>query len=116
MSDSLFRKVIKVDDAEMHVITRTRLVEFWAKHPDAKSSLLAWDKRIKLARWQNINDLRAVFSSADVVKNLVVFNIGGNKYRLIALVDYKYQKVFIRAVLTHMEYDKESWKNDPWFN
>jgi mRNA interferase HigB len=56
-----------------------------------------------------------MFSSADGVKNLTVFNIGGNKYRLIALVDYKYQKVFVRAVMTHSEYDKEDWKNDSWF-
>lgn len=56
-----------------------------------------------------------MFPSADGVENLTVFDIGGNKYRLIALVDYEYQKVFIRAILTHAEYDKEGWKNDSWF-
>lgn len=100
----------------MHVITKTRLTQFWAKHPESQPSLLAWYKRIKLAKWGSFNDLRATFPSADSVKNLIVFNIGGNRYRLIALVDYKYHKVFIRAVLTHSEYDKESWKNDPWFD
>ncbi|MGI2902303.1 type II toxin-antitoxin system HigB family toxin [Tolypothrix sp. VBCCA 56010] len=56
-----------------------------------------------------------VFPSADQVSNLTIFNIGGNNYRLITLVDYNYQKVFIRHVLTHAEYDKEDWKNDPWY-
>ncbi|WP_414529831.1 type II toxin-antitoxin system HigB family toxin [Nodularia chucula] len=59
-------------------------------------------------------ELRQTFSSADQVGNFTVFNIGGNNYRLITLVDYKFQKVFIRHVLTHAEYDKEDWKNDPW--
>lgn len=99
----------------MHIITKARLVEFWNKHPDSQSSLRGWYKRVRLAKWENFNDLRATFSSADNVRNLIVFNIGGNKYRLIALVDYKYQKVFIRAVLTHADYDHEDWKNDSWF-
>lgn len=100
----------------MHVITKSRLVEFWKKHPASQPSLRTWNKRVKLARWRNFNDLRTQFPIANNVQNLVVFNIGGNKYRLIALVDYKYQKVFIRAVLTHSDYDKENWKNDPWFS
>lgn len=108
--------LLDIAKAEMHVITKARLTHFWLKYPDSQSSLRAWYKRVRLAKWQNFNDLRAVFSSADNVQNLIVFNIGGNKYRLIALVDYRYQKVFIRAVLTHSEYDKESWKNDPWFD
>ncbi len=99
----------------MHVITKSRLVGFWNKHPDSKPSLSSWYKRISLSSWESFKDLRSVFSSVDTVEKLTVFNISGNKYRLIALVDYKYQKVFIRAVLTHSEYDKEDWKNDPWF-
>jgi mRNA interferase HigB len=60
--------------------------------------------------------VREVFSSADQVGNLTVFNIGGNKYRLIAFVDYTYQKVFIRHVMTHAEYDQDDWKKDNWYN
>ncbi|MCL1463001.1 type II toxin-antitoxin system HigB family toxin [Argonema galeatum] len=65
--------------------------------------------------WQNLDELRQDFASADLVVNLTVFNIGGNNYRLITLVDYEKQKVFIRHVLTHAEYDKEDWKNDDWY-
>ena len=99
----------------MHVISRSRLVEFWEKYPNAQNSLRSWYKLTSEAEWQNFVDLRQVYPSADQVSNLTVFNIGGNNYRLIALVDYKYQKVFIRHVLTHAEYNKEDWKNDPWY-
>lgn len=99
----------------MHVITRVRLKAFWEKHPDAETSLRLWYKLTSLAKWQNFVELRLVFSWAAQVENLTVFNIGGNNYRLITLVDYEYQKVFIRHVLTHAEYDKQNWKNDKWF-
>jgi len=99
----------------MHVISRSRLTEFCGKHPKAETSLRLWYKLTSLAQWQNFVELRQVFPSADQVGNLTVFNIGGNNYRLITLVDYRYQKVFIRHVLTHAEYDKEDWKNDEWF-
>ncbi|KAB8320980.1 type II toxin-antitoxin system HigB family toxin [Tolypothrix campylonemoides VB511288] len=99
----------------MHIISRSRLAEFWEKYPNAETSLRLWYKLASLAQWQNFVELRQVFPTADQVSNLTVFNIGGNNYRLIALVDYKYQKVFIRHVLTHAEYDKEDWKNDPWY-
>jgi mRNA interferase HigB len=99
----------------MHVITRTRLVEFWTKHPDAKTSLQTWYRLTNQAKWQTLQDMQAVFPSADLVSNLTVFNIGGNKYRLIALVDYSYQKVFIRHILTHAQYDKDDWKKDDWY-
>jgi mRNA interferase HigB len=62
----------------------------------------------------NFIELRKDFPTADQVGKLTIFNIAGNKYRLITFVDYRYQKVFIRDVLTHAEYDKEKWKRDPW--
>ncbi|WP_322743394.1 type II toxin-antitoxin system HigB family toxin [Sphaerospermopsis aphanizomenoides] len=74
----------------------------------------SWYKITLKAEWQNFVELRQSFPSADQVGNLTVFNIGGNKYRLIVLVKYNSQKVFIRHVLTHAEYDQEDWKNDPW--
>jgi mRNA interferase HigB len=99
----------------MHIITRSRLVEFWNQHSTAKTGLLLWYKITNAATWQNLVELHEIFPSADLVGNFIVFNIGGNKYRLIALVDYAYQKVFVRAILTHAEYDREDWKWDEWY-
>lgn len=99
----------------MHVITRSRLAAFWEKHPEAKTSLLLWYKRSLAANWKTLIDVRESFPTADPVSNLTVFNIGGNKYRLIVFIDYTYQKIFIRHVLTHSEYDKNRWKEDDWF-
>jgi mRNA interferase HigB len=99
----------------MRVISRRKLREFWSKHGDAQTSLLLWYQRTTDAKWQNLADVRQVFPSADLVGNLTVFNIGGNKYRLITLIDYESQIVFTRNVLTHSDYDKEKWKNDDWF-
>lgn len=94
----------------MHVITRKRINEFIAAHPDSKSALLQWYHRMKGGAFQDFVQLRDVFAAADQVGNLTVFNIGGNKYRLIAAVHYNRQKVYIRAILTHGEYDKGKWK------
>ncbi len=99
----------------MHIITRLRLVEFWEKHPDSKISLLLWYKLTMTANWQNLVELRKVFSAADQVGNFTIFNIGGNKYRLIVFIDYTYQKVFIRHVFTHADYDKDGWEKDGWY-
>ncbi len=99
----------------MRVISRRALREFWQTHATAQSGLLLWYDRISAARFQTFADLRTIFPSADLVQNLTVFNISGNTYRLITYIDYRYQLVFIRAVLTHAEYDKENWKNDDWF-
>jgi mRNA interferase HigB len=99
----------------MHVITRQSLVTFWKKHPDSETSLRLWYKIALHAGWKTFVEVREVFPSADQVGNLTVFNIGGNKYRLIVLLDYEYQKIFIRHVLTHAEYDKDNWKKDDWY-
>ncbi len=100
----------------MHVISQTALEGFWNVHPDAQASLRVWYKRVEKTNFTNLVELQQVFPSADLVGNFIIFNIGGNKYRLIAYVDFEFQKVFIRHVLTHVEYDKEKWKrNDRWF-
>ncbi len=99
----------------MRIISRRTLREFWEKHSTAQTGLLLWYQRVSNSEFQNFNDLRQVFPSADQVGNFTIFNISGNNYRLITYIDYEYQTVFIRAVLTHAEYDKENWKNDDWF-
>jgi len=94
----------------MHIITRKRLNEFAEKHPDAKSSLQYWYKQAKANDFKSFADLRKTFGSADQVGNLTVFNIGGNKVRLIAAIHYNRRTIYIRAVLTHQEYDEGKWK------
>jgi mRNA interferase HigB len=94
----------------MHVITRKRLNEFAAKYPEANNALAAWYRQMKQNDFASIEELREVFSSADKVGKLTVFNIGGNKVRLIAAIHYNRNKIYIRAVLTHSEYDAGKWK------
>jgi len=96
------------------VISRRRLREFWEVHPRAEVSLRTWYKVVSTASWPDFAQLRRSFASADQVGRLVVFNVGGNRYRLTALVDYEWQKVFVRRVMTHEEYDEGGWKRDPW--
>ena len=98
----------------MHIITKRRLKEFAEAHSDASTGLATWIKAAESQRWHSIVDVHAVYPSADAVGNLTVFNIGGNKYRLVTFIDYTYGKVFIRSIMTHADYDKEKWKNDPW--
>jgi mRNA interferase HigB len=96
------------------VISRRQLREFWQVHARAEVSLRTWYKVVSAARWQDFGELRQSFPGADQVGRLVGFNVGGNRYRLVALVDYAWQKVFVRRVMTHEEYDDGSWKHDPW--
>ncbi len=95
----------------MHIISRKALKEFWEQHPDSESSLSRWFKIIDKSDFTNFADLRKTFPTADMVGNLIVFNIGGNKYRLIVSIHFDRSKVYIRHVLTHAEYDKQEWKS-----
>ncbi|MGE0539344.1 MAG: type II toxin-antitoxin system HigB family toxin [Dehalococcoidia bacterium] len=94
----------------MHVITRKRLNEFAALHADAASALERWYRLMKSHSYHSFAELRVVFPSADQVGKLTVFNVSGNRVRLIAAVHYNRQRVYIRAVLTHAEYDEGRWK------
>ncbi|MBA3874697.1 MAG: type II toxin-antitoxin system HigB family toxin [Anaerolineae bacterium] len=94
----------------MHIITRRRLNEFASKYPDTKSGLYHWYKLMQSEAFKSFPELRTIFPSADQVGKLTIFNIGGNKVRLIAAIHYNRQKVYIRAILTHTEYDEGKWK------
>lgn len=94
----------------MHVISRKALIEFWERHPKSKEPLLRWYKIVANSEFSSFENLRMTFPSADRVDNLTVFDIGGNKYRLIASIHFNRKKVYIRHVLTHKEYDKGDWK------
>jgi mRNA interferase HigB len=94
----------------MHIITRKRLNDFAERQPGATSGLAHWYREMKRRNFTSLAELRAVFPSADPVGKVTVFNIGGNKARLIAAIHYNRRRVYIRAVLTHREYDEGKWK------
>jgi mRNA interferase HigB len=101
----------------MRIIKPTRLREYWTRHPQAKPSLEQWLMRTRAAHWASIVDLRQTFPSADPVRvasgrTVVVFNIAGNQYRLITAIHYNMRKVFVLRLLTHAQYDKETWKDE----
>ena len=96
----------------MHVISKKKLREFWKRYPKAKSPLEAWFQVATHAEWESFADVRKAFKSADSVGRFVVFDIGGNKYRLIVAIHYNRGTLFVRHVLTHAEYDDGKWKDD----
>lgn len=94
----------------MHVITRKRLNEFAEKFPETENALARWYQTVKSNNFNNFTELRTMFPAADHVGKLTVFNIGGHKVRLIAAIHYNRKKCYIRAILSHNEYDKSKWK------
>ena len=94
----------------MNVISYKRIREFSSRHRNAEASLRAWYEIAKKADWQNLAELKQVYPTADLVGRYTVFNIKGNRYRLIARIVYRSQTLFIVAILTHEEYDLGKWK------
>jgi mRNA interferase HigB len=95
----------------MRIIKRAALVRFWDRHPDSQASLEAWYGVVRKANWTTPVEMKQVYGNADLVGRRTVFNIAGNKYRLIARVNYVSQTVFVLHVLTHSDYDKGAWKS-----
>jgi mRNA interferase HigB len=84
-------------------------------HPDAKAPIDAWVDLVEIGNWRNINEVREVYPHADGVKLrsgtvVTVFNIVGNRYRLLTVIGYTQQKVSVELFLTHAEYNKDKWK------
>lgn len=94
----------------MHVITRKRLTEFAERYPETTSALAHWYASVKQNSFSSFPNLKLMFPNADRVGKLTVFNVGGNKVRLVAAIHYNRKRIYIRAVLTHEEYDKGKWK------
>lgn len=99
----------------MHIITQKTLRMAWEQYPDAEIPLRRWYTEMKNLNFQNFVELCQRHPSADQVGRLTVFNSKGNHYRLVVRMDYTYGKVFVRRFMTHAEYDREEWKNDPWY-
>jgi len=96
----------------VRIISKSRLREFWRKHPDAEAPLMEWYKVTSKADWANFAEVRDTFRSADPYCDCVIFDIKGNDYRLITIILYQARHVYVRYALTHAEYDKGKWKND----
>ncbi|MCB0196748.1 MAG: type II toxin-antitoxin system HigB family toxin [Anaerolineae bacterium] len=96
----------------MHIITRKRLMEFAKKHPETRPGLDHGYRVMKRHDFDNLAQLRRAFPHADPVGKLTVFNIGGNKARLIVAIHYNRRRVYIRHVLTHAEYDIGTWREE----
>ncbi|AOU49885.1 TPA: type II toxin-antitoxin system HigB family toxin [Legionella pneumophila] len=94
----------------MHIITRRRITEAKALYPQCASALTGWLKVVEENEFKSFAELKAVFNSIDKVGDLFVFDIGGNKLRLIASIHFNRKKLYIRHILTHQEYDKNKWK------
>jgi mRNA interferase HigB len=99
----------------VRVISQKILQEFCARHPDAKESLREWFKTALAADWRSLGDVRCVYPHADGVPTrysgtLTVFNICGNKYRLIVRIRYDWKLINIRCVLPHSQYVRDAWK------
>jgi mRNA interferase HigB len=94
----------------MHVITRKRLNEFADEYPETRTALAHWYGSVKRTSFSSFQQLKSMFTTADRVGKLTVFNVGGNRVRVIAAIHYNRKRIYIRAVLTHEEYDRGRWK------
>jgi mRNA interferase HigB len=95
----------------LRIIARRTLRGYWLGHADSEDALKTWYAVARKAKWQNILDVRKIYSTAETVGKYTVFNVKGNNYRLIVLIEYRLQVIFISAVLTHAEYSKDRWKH-----
>ncbi|MCW5921178.1 MAG: type II toxin-antitoxin system HigB family toxin [Saprospiraceae bacterium] len=91
----------------MRVIAVKTLKHYWEKHPEAEGALLSWHEEVSEAMWETPNNLKEQFGNASLVgSKRVIFNIHGNKYRLIVDIEFKFKIVFIVWFGTHKEYDQ----------
>lgn len=94
----------------MHIISHLKIIQAQAAHPDCSGALDQWYRLTKRANWRNFAEVKACFPATDKVGDKYVFDVGGNKLRLIVAIHFNLGRVFVRAVLTHKQYDKGDWK------
>jgi len=92
----------------MHVISRQKLRDYCQTHADSCETLDDWYKIASQANWTQIIEVQTIYPQAEAVGNFTIFNIKGNKYRLIVSLNYQKQIVYIKYILTHAEYDKDN--------
>ena len=94
----------------MNVVSHRAIRQFCQKHSDATNALDRWYRVARRATWVNFSEVQ-LFNTADLVAPYVVFHIGGNKYRLIAEINFRLKMLFIRSIMTHHEYERGTWKS-----
>ncbi len=99
----------------MHLIAISKLRQAAAQFPDVADQIEDWYQVVKSVDWQSLVEVRQTYGSAEAVGNFTVFNIKGNSYRLIVAINYRKQTIYFKYFLTHAQYDKDDWKNDPYF-
>jgi mRNA interferase HigB len=92
---------------QMRVISRRTLKAHWLRRPDSEQPLKAWFQEARHASWKSPSDVKGKYGNVSILRDgRCVFNIGGNKYRLVVWINYDYQIVYIRFIGTHREYDQ----------
>jgi mRNA interferase HigB len=94
----------------LRIVSEKVLREFGAKRSDSLASLMAWKTIVRRASWKSSDDVKKTFRDSDRVDEKTVFNIARNRYRLIAFISFTRQIVYVKAILTHKEYDKGAWQ------
>jgi mRNA interferase HigB len=93
----------------VNVISKAHLRELIEKHPQAEGALLAWHKITRAANWTRLSDVRQQFPSADMIGMVIVFNILHNDLRLITVASWRSKRIYVKALLTHKQYDRKEW-------
>lgn len=94
----------------MRVISKGPLREFWAVHPESKPMLEDWFRKASKVQASSFGALRQTFGSTDYVDGYTIFDVGGNRYRIAAVIHYDKQRLYVRQVMTHTEYDRNVWR------
>jgi mRNA interferase HigB len=94
----------------MRIISRRALREFWEIHAQAKDPLAAWFRVMQRSKFAGFSAIKGTFAAADYVAPYTIFDVGGNKFRIITAIHYNRERVYIRHVFTHPEYDQWSYE------
>jgi len=99
----------------VHLISVGKLIKASAQYPNTVEIVKNFAKKVENSNWKNLIDVQADYPSAEAVGRFTVFNIKGNRYRLILAIDYESQVAYFKYFLTHADYSRDEWKNDPHY-
>jgi len=94
----------------VRVISKKPLRDFWEHHPESKAILEEWFRKASRCQASSFSAIGQTFNTADYVDGFTIFDVGGNRYRIVAVIHYDKQRIYVRAVMTHAEYDRNNWR------